>query len=146
MKSYEELESFVEKHKLRASEKASRTSKSATIQKDHSEVDAVREEALTKIAQLKRYIKDLLGWEISVKDEIIELKNVNHSVTHPDTAVVLRLNEQTASYEILDTKFSQELFQKHKNLDALVSRSLPVLFSYVNVILRPELADLYYIA
>lgn len=113
--------------------------------KTQVEIKKIYEDAVTKINRMKKYIRELIGWELSISQEIIELKSVVIRTNDKDPTIVIRVNEEEGGYEILETDFSREIFEKNQNLSLLVTRSYPVLFSYINVLLRPDLSDLYYV-
>lgn len=113
--------------------------------KMQAEAQRIYEDALAKINRIKKYTREVLGWEISISQEIIELKSVVGQADGKDSTIVIRINEE-GSYDILETEFSQELFDKNPNLSLLIKKSYPLLFSYINVMMRPDLSDLYYVS
>lgn len=102
----------------------------------------IYEDALEKIGAFKKFARDLLGWEISITQEIVELRNTQPWTAGKESTVVVRTNEEGTTQEIIETEFLKEMFNKNQSLVQIAQRSYPVLFSYLNMLLRPDVSGL----
>jgi len=99
------------------------------------------EHAVHKITELKRVCKDALGWDIKIKQGYVEMKSIFAKAENE--IIVLKDNEH--SFEILDSDHSKNLFMNNPNLHDIMKVSIPLLFGYINILLKPDIKDLYFV-
>jgi len=98
--------------------------------------------AVQKISELKRICKEVLGWEVRVKQGFVEMKNV-YSVSENDLIILKTIEDQ--AFEILENDYTRDLFSLQSNLGEIMKVSYPLLFSYICMLMKPEIKELYFV-
>jgi len=98
-------------------------------------------QAKEKIAHIKNVCKEVLGWEINEKANIIELKST--FMENSDDAFVF---ERTAEgkYNLLETQNQVKMvLDEHKALFELLEVSVPLFLAYFTVFMKPEVKEVF---
>ena len=113
------------------------------LKKAEDDSKKLYEHATEKVQQFKNIIKKLLGWDLRIKDEVIEMR----STLSVDESQVLVLREEGPdNYVILDIEdFAKSLFTNYPHLSELKDISFPLFFAYVSVLMKPDLKELFFI-
>ncbi len=111
------------------------------IKKAEEEYSHCYNQATSKISSIKDICKELLGWEIQEKTNIIELKST--FLEQPEDVFVFEKTPE-GKYNLLDTQNRAKLvLEEHKALFELLGISLPLFFAYFTIFMKPEVKEVF---
>jgi len=114
-----------------------------SVKKAEEESKRYYEHAVEKVQQFKNITKKLLGWDLRIKDEVIEMRS---TLSTDENQVLVLREEGPESYVILDIEdFAKNLFTNYPHLSELKDLSFPLFFAYVSVLMKPDLKELFFI-
>jgi hypothetical protein len=113
------------------------------ISKLQEEYDTCYLQAKEKVSHLKSICKEILGWEINEKGNIVEMRSI--FVDESDDPFVVERTDE-GKYVLLDAKNNSKhtsALAEHKALYELLDISKPLFFAYFTVFMRPDIKEIF---
>ena len=153
MKDYKDLRQVIKGYQEKDTENAEKYEESflnslireinklkETNKKLEEDCNKYYEHALEKVHQFKELAKNLLGWDVKIKNEIIEMRN---ALSQKEDEVLVLKEAEGGNYVLLDIEeFGKKLLTNYPHLVELKDLSFPLFFAYISMLMKPELKQL----